>query len=75
MRSGYVLMRWHVAALFDLRIFQPHPRQSYRRQFIAADGRFDFAIMLFAEPYLLFACRDWIQSLVEPIPANHIIAA
>ena len=52
---------------------------------ILADGRFDFAIMLFAEPYLLFACHDWIQSLAEPIstnyihpdhiPANHIIAA
>jgi hypothetical protein len=47
---------------------------------ILADGRFDFAIMLFAEPYLLFACRDWVQPLVEPIsanhiPANHIIAA
>ena len=27
-RSGYVLMRWHVAALFDLRIFQPHPHWS-----------------------------------------------
>ena len=39
---------------------------------ILADGRFDFAIMLFAEPYLLFACRDRIQSLVELIPANHI---
>ena len=41
---------------------------------ILADGRFDFAIMLFAEPYLLFACRDWVQSLVEPISANHIPA-
>jgi hypothetical protein len=25
-------MRWHAAAAFGLQIFQPHPRQSYRRQ-------------------------------------------
>jgi len=30
MRSGYLLIRWHVAALFVLRVFQPHRRQSYR---------------------------------------------
>jgi hypothetical protein len=37
-----------------------------------AAGRFDFAIMLFAEPYLLFACREWMRSLTKPISANHI---
>jgi hypothetical protein len=70
-------MRWHVAALFDLRIFQPHPvnriaGQSYRPFWRMV--RFDFAIMLFAEPYLLFACRDWIQSLVEPISPDKSIS-
>jgi len=41
---------------------------------ILADGCFDFAIMLFAEPYLLFACRERIRSLTKPISANHIPA-
>jgi hypothetical protein len=42
---------------------------------ILADGCFDFAMMRFAEPYVPFACPDWMRFLAEPILTNHIIAA
>jgi hypothetical protein len=42
---------------------------------ILADGFFDFAIMLFAQPYLLFACRERMLSSTKPVSANHIPAS
>jgi hypothetical protein len=41
---------------------------------VLVDGRCDFAIMLFVDPYLLFACRERMRSLTKPISANHILA-